>query len=317
MRGCGVGLGLVALLVVGCASTFETLGAGLDYEHAPLPGSQVELDLPYVSGDDADDDKHRIDLFLPEGEGWPTFIFVHGGGWTAGDRTQGLFGVQPIRNLGRFYAARGIGVAAMSYRLQPGVTWREQVDDVARSVAWVQREIERHGGDPDVFYLGGHSAGAWLAAWVGVSDEPLATHGGSRKNLCALVLVSGAGYDLLDEETYALGASRAYFADLFGRGAEGWARAASPARHVTRPVPRTLVIGAEGEPQKFHRQSDLMHEAMRARGGDSTRVTVPGQNHQRILVSMSLEGDPVSDATLAFLSETKCRAGQRASSDAS
>ncbi len=285
------------------------VGAGLDYESAPLPEAQVRLDLPYREGPEADASKHRLDLFLPSAEpGWPTLVFVHGGGWTRGDRAMGAFGIEPIRNLGRFYAARGIGVAAISYRLQPGVGWREQVDDVARAVAWVERAIPEHGGDPRAIFLGGHSAGAWLSAWVGLADAPLAAHDTERSGLCGLVLVSGAGYDMTDEQTYALGASREFFSELFGRGEPGWAVKASPRFHMDAPLLPTLILSAGGEPAKFRHQSDLLAESFEAREASVRRLTVPGQNHQRIVVSLSLDADPVSEAALAFLSETSCPA---------
>ena len=49
-----------------------------------------------------------------------------------------------------------------------------QIDDVAAAVAWAREHVADYGGDPDAIVLGGHSAGAWLAARVGLADAPLA-----------------------------------------------------------------------------------------------------------------------------------------------
>ena len=307
-------LALCALGPAGCAGTLESLGAALAYRHAPLSAENVRLDLPYRIDAAAHPDKHRLDLFLPAGEaaadgGWPTLLFVHGGGWTEGDRATRVLGIEPMRNIGRFYAARGIGVAVVGYRLQPQVSWREQVDDVAQATAWVHREIAARGGDPDALYLAGHSAGAWLAAWVGLDDAALARAGMDRSSLCGLVLVSGAGYDMLDAQTYALGAKRAYYERLFGDDDPDWAQAASILAHLDAPLPPTLVLSGAKEPPKFRRQGDLLFDALLSHGGRAQREVLAEQDHQRIVISMSRSGDPVSDAILAFLDATTCPAG--------
>ena len=293
----------------GCAMVAgipDMLGAGLHYEHAPWPADRTRLDIPYRAGSDLD--KHRLDLFLPVAgeDAFATLVWVHGGGWSAGDRAVGAFGIRPHRNLGRFFAARGYAVVVPSYRLHPDASWQEQIDDVAAAVAWTRDEIAAWDGDPDALFLGGHSAGAMLAAWAGLADAPLASSGASREAVCGLLLVSGAGYALDDEETYALGADRGFFEALFGEEATGWARDASVVHHIGDSPAAALAITAEGEPPQLQRQSDLIHAALEARGAGSQRVTVPGQDHQRILVSMSVASDPVSDAALAFMAGRRC-----------
>ncbi|MEM9177201.1 MAG: alpha/beta hydrolase [Myxococcota bacterium] len=303
---------LTVALLAGCAGQRQTLGAALAYRGVDWPSDRTLLDLAYRDGAEFDDEKHRLDLFLPA-EGttdWPTLVFVHGGGWTHGDRRLGALGIEPMRNLGRFYAARGYGVVVPSYRLQPGVDWAAQIDDVAAAVAWARENVGRFGGDPDAIALGGHSAGAWLAARVGLADAPLARHGTDRDGLCGLVLVSGAGYDLADEATYAAGASRAYFERRFA-GEGDWEAQASVVTNVDAPAPPSLLLTAEGEGPTFERQSNRLYEVVAPLSPRSKRHEVAGQDHQRILVSMSLEGDPASETALAFLAETDCARASR------
>lgn len=300
----------LALFATGCATQLDTLGAGLAFERALLPLDQTLLDLPYRVDPAAHPDKHRLDLFLPDPattpKSWPTLIFIHGGGWTSGDRAMSSFGIDPMRNIGRFYAKRGIGTAIVSYRLQPDASWREQIDDVAEATAWVRREIAAYGGDPDALILSGHSAGAWLAAWLGLNDAPLAEKGVARSSVCGVVLVSGAAYDLADSETYALGASRRYFAKRFKADREDWQAAASIRAHVDHPSPPTLILNAEGEAPTFARQANLLFDALDDSNALSRRHEIPGQDHRRIVVSMSLEGNPVSASILDFLNSTAC-----------
>lgn len=300
----------IGLVTSGC----ETIRAGLAFERAAPGGGPVHLDLPYRTDADADPDKHRLDLFLPAAEpaGWPTLVFVHGGGWTSGDRATSILGIDPYRNIGRFYAARGYGVVVPSYRLQFDVGWREQVEDVAKAIAFARREVAKHGGDPNGIHLAGHSAGAWLAARVGFDDAALAAEGLDRDFVCGLLLVSGAGYDPEDQGTYDLGASPAYFERRFTNGGEDWAEVASVRRAVSPGAPPALVMNAGGEPPTFRRQADLLFESLSAVAPDSTRFEAPGLDHQRIVIAMSGADNPVSDATLGFLRERRCgRAGSR------
>lgn len=301
-------LGVATLFLAGCAGTLNAVGAGLVYERAEHPVGLAKLDLAYRSDAEADPEKHKLDLFLPANvaPGWPTLVFVHGGGWTSGDRATRVLGVEPYRNIGRFYAARGYGVVVPSYRLQPDATWQDQVDDVAAAIAFARREIARRGGDPNAVHLSGHSAGAWLAAWVGLEDSALAAWGIDRSALCGLVLVSGAGYDPEDDETYALGASRLYFEKRFSTGDDSWAEQSSIRRHLDPSSPPALVMNAKGEAVTFERQADLLFGALFEVAPDSERFSVPGLNHQSIVIAMSAEGNPVSDATLRFLARRSC-----------
>ena len=120
------------------------------------------------------------------------------------------------------------------------------------------------------------------------------------------MLVSGAGYDPEDDETYALGASRLYFEKRFSTGDDSWAEQSSILRHLDPSSPPALVMNAKGEAVTFERQADLLFGALFEVAPDSERLSVPGLNHQSIVISMSAEGNPVSDATLRFLARRSC-----------
>ena len=61
---------LLALLLCGC-STVEWLGVRLLYQKA-APAERVLRDVAYQDGPQSDAVKHRLDFFLPQGEGWPS-----------------------------------------------------------------------------------------------------------------------------------------------------------------------------------------------------------------------------------------------------
>ena len=115
-------------------------------------------------------------------------VFLHGGGWAWGDRTQSFGGADVYRNIGRFLASQGIGAAVIGCRLVWTVDWREQLGDVGRAVAWVQGHIAERGGQANRLFLLGHSAGAQLGG-DGWRVNPAWLASGTRRAIISYRLV--------------------------------------------------------------------------------------------------------------------------------
>lgn len=294
-------LALVTSMLCTSCTVVEHVGIALLYKPAPLPDAQVTFDIPY-SGPDSPA-KQRLDLFAPTGTNWPVFIFVHGGNWDAGDKSLRVGGVDVYRNIGRFYAARGIGVAVIDYRLQPAVTWREQVNDVAAATAWIYAHVAEYGGNANRIYLGGHSAGAQLACHVALDPRPLAAHGLSPAIIRGVIPVSGAGLDIADQKTYDLGAKRSYYAKRFGNSdpPEIWQHETSPVTYVTSNAPPFLILYAAGESQALQRQSQRLSETLEREHVPHRVVVVPGQSHERMVLTLSRPDRTSADAILDFI----------------
>ena len=294
---------LVSGALGGCAA--EWVGMKLIFDEASLPEPQVDRDLPYVE-EGAHPEKHRYDLYQPLDEGWPTLVFVHGGGWKRGDKDLKAGGYTVYGNVGAFYAGQGIGVAVINYRLQPTVGWRDQMRDVARAVARVRAEVAQRGGDPHALFLAGHSAGAQLAAYTAVAGWPLAEAGDSGQ-ICGVVAVSGAGYDLGDSRTYELGAKRKDYAEIFRDAGDGedWPVAPSVTSHLDPSDPPFLLFYAGREHPTLIHQAKLLHGRLQAVGIDSRLEVVPTQGHRRIVVTLSQAGDPMTAEVLRFVAERR------------
>jgi acetyl esterase/lipase len=297
----------------GCG-LIERIAIPFLYEKTDLPESQVVRDLAYWDGPDRDVKKHRLDLFLPKGTAWPVLVFAHGGGWTEGDKGLRVGGADVYGNIGRFFAARGVGTAVINYRLLPNVTWRDQVQDVARAVAWVHSHIRKFGGDPDRLFLAGHSAGAQLVARVALDAAPLETHNRSPAIVCGVTAVSGAGLDLADAKTYELGEDPAYYEQRFRDKASydrQWQVEASPTSFVDPNDPPFLILYAEGESKGLQRQSRRLNEVLALSGVESKVVTVSGESHSRIVLALSHPDKTAAPAILGFISNGNCAERRR------
>ncbi|MGH9801337.1 MAG: pectinesterase family protein, partial [Blastocatellia bacterium] len=138
------------------------------YEH-PLLKGRVKTGIEYSQ---AGGENLQLDAFVPEGNGqFPAVIFVHGGGWSAGNRTGGndpLFA--PL-------AARGIAWFTISYRLAPKHNYPAPVEDIHAAIRWVKAHAAEFKIDPKRIALVGESAGGQLVAQAAVlakADEQVA-----------------------------------------------------------------------------------------------------------------------------------------------
>lgn len=274
---------------------------GVLYKAASLAESQVLREVVYRQG--SVDGKHRLDLFLPKTTQWPILIFIHGGGLDTGDKALRVAGADVYGNIGRFYANHGIGVAVVNYRLQPKVMWRQQVEDVAHALGWVYLHLGAYGADISRLYIAGHSAGAHLATRVALDPAPLRQLGLSPAILSGVVAISGAGFDLADVRTYQLGQKLGHYERCFrcGDSTGKWKRQASPITFVAPGAPPFLILYAEGEPVSLQRQSKLLDAALRRRGVRSRLVVVPGEDHSRIVLTLSRADKTSAPAILQFI----------------
>ena len=297
----------VALALGGCSAAAEWVGVRLLYDQA-RPAQRQLMDVAYRDDSEADPVKHRLDLFLPEGDGWPVLMFVHGGGWTRGDKSLRAGGADVYSNIGRFWASRGLGVAVINYRLQPEVTWREQVDDVARAIAWVRANVAGHGGDPGSLFVMGHSAGAQLAVYVALNERPLERLGLSPEVICGVVPVSGAAYDLADDETYELGAERAWYEERFRAGDPGddWLRHASAITYARPDAPPFMLVHVTNEWPSLQHQNRLLQSALVEAGADSRLLVVQGSGHNRMVLTLSRDGKTPVPEILEFVRRAEC-----------
>ena len=134
----------------------------------PEEGRTVR-DVPYREAGDSlrDDPMCRLDLVCPAGaEGFPTVVWFHGGGLTGGRR-----------EIPEELLAGGLAVAGVEYRLSPQTPVAGCLEDAAAAVAWVVRHIASYGGDPELIFLAGHSAGGYLVSMLGLDKRWLAAQG--------------------------------------------------------------------------------------------------------------------------------------------
>ncbi len=148
---------------------------------------KVVTDIHYyeqaqIESDDYLKERAVLDIYCPESSSdlKPTLVWFHGGGLTRGKKyiPSGL-------------KDKGICVVAANYRFYPKVKMPVYIEDAAAAVAWVFKNIRGYGGDPELIFVSGHSAGGYLASMVGLDKKWLDTHGIDANQIAGLMPLSG------------------------------------------------------------------------------------------------------------------------------
>lgn len=147
----------------------------------------VKRDIPYAG---EDDEKRTLDVHAPAGaKNLPVVFWIHGGGWQSGDKTD-------VKLKPQAFMDKGFVFVSTNYRLLPQVDMGTLIRDVAKSFRWVEDHIAEYGGDPGRVLVGGHSAGAQLAAILCTDERYLKEQSVSFDVLKACVPVDGDTYDV-------------------------------------------------------------------------------------------------------------------------
>ncbi len=137
------------------------------------------MDIPYS---DIGHKNQVLDIFLPEAESFPVFVYFHGGGLEEGDQHNPPFV--------EYLTSKGIAVVSAQYRMYPTAKYPEFIMDAAAAVAWSMKHLGEY-GDCKRFYVGGSSAGAYLSMMLCFDRRWLAPYGMAPGDIAGFVHDAG------------------------------------------------------------------------------------------------------------------------------
>ena len=257
-------------------------------KRSPLPDGMREV--AYGA-----DPRQRIDLAPgAPGERKPLLVFIHGGGWSIGDKRQSIGPKVAM-------ATRdGYAFASINYRLVPGASVEDEAGDVAAAIAFLRKTAASNGVDPDRIVIMGHSAGAHLAALVSSDPTWLMKAGVPLASVRGVILLDGAAYDvgkqLADPSNPVEGMYKAAFGTEVARQ-----QRLSPTAHAAAPnIANWLILPIQRRADSTA-QSQALADGLRAGGASVTLVAVPGESHATLNKGLGEEGDFATGQVDRFL----------------
>lgn len=195
----------------------------------------------------ADGKPLRVSVFRPApGRPAPVLMFIHGGGWVAGDRFAHASDL-------RWFADQGWLVFSVDYALSARARnlWDVVDAQIGCAMVWVAANAGRYGGDPSRLSLTGDSAGGNLAinaAYSSATGTQRSSCGGVPPRAGAVATLYPAvdpasvftNSDVLLSET-ARGFALAYLGGSPDEVPERYAAVAS-ITHVSPAAPPTLIV---------------------------------------------------------------------------
>lgn len=118
----------------------------------------INYDLVY---DESDPKTCVLDTYhIPKEEGkYPVLMYIHGGGFVAGDK-------KFRRGIAKWYAQSGIFVFNVNYGLCPDCSYPKPLYQLVEAMNWIYDRAEELSLDMDKFFVSGDSAGGYYASML-------------------------------------------------------------------------------------------------------------------------------------------------------
>jgi arylformamidase len=262
---------------------------------------RVDRDRPYA---DTRHERQVLDVYWPaSGEGRAVVVWIHGGGWKAGDKSQ-------MQKKPKAFVEAGYVFVAPNRRFIPGASMRDVLADVAKSIRWAREHAKEYGGDPDAIFVMGHSSGANLAALVATDNRYLEAEGLSLSTIKGCVPLDGGLYDVPAQVAASASdaARTATYQELFGDVDDQ--RDLSPASHVGkgRKIPPFLIFHIDHPFTKTQSQEF----AKKLRGAEvpaELYYAEDGKTHATLNSEIGLPDDKPTAAIFEFIERSMKRTG--------
>lgn len=123
----------------------------------------------------------KLNFYYPTNvKNFSTVIWFHGGGLTGGSN-----------ELPKELLNENIAVVSVEYRLAPKVKAPAYIEDAAAATAWVFENIEKFGGNKNLIFQSGHSAGGYLGMMITLDKKYLQKYKIDANQIAGLIPFSG------------------------------------------------------------------------------------------------------------------------------
>jgi acetyl esterase/lipase len=232
----------------------------------------------------------KMDILIPEPARKRTIVlYVPGGGFVVAAKESAL-------NLRTYVAEAGFAVASVEYRTtRDGANYRDGVEDIKAAIRYLRANAGQYGIDAGNVVVWGESAGGYLAAMVGVTNDDSSFAAGANLNQSSDVqgVIDDFGASDISKiaADFDAGTQRAIYtnegiihyigktsdANTLDRGIA--ATVANPIKYIHAKAPPFLIFHGNQDRMVSPSQTLLLHDALVAAGVRSNRYVVDGAAH--------------------------------------
>ena len=232
----------------------------------------------------------------------PIVVWIHGGAWRSGNKRQ----VHEIFK--RFVLTRQYVGVSINYRLSQEARWPAQLHDCKAAIRWIQANAITFNGDSKRVIVMGSSAGGHLVSMLTTTtgdrscEGTVGSKGGNNATVIGGINLYGPTDflrmndfpSIIDHDAPNSPESQLIGAPIQSR--PELVNLANPVKFVDVTDPPLLLVHGTDDKLVCFNQSQLLHRAIRACGGQSTLLTISKGGHggfitPRITSAIMLFGD--------------------------
>jgi acetyl esterase/lipase len=205
----------------------------------------------------------------------PTLLFLHGGGWSSGDKISRSLFLMP-------YISKGWCVVTADYRLIDKTTLPRMIGDARAALNWVYDNADKYKFDTAKIVVSGESAGGHLALMTGFLDSDAAFEEGSRKINRSLKVAGIINwFGVPDLVRASKGWDPAAYKRAVGpvSNPDSLLRLCSPVTYITPGSPPVFTIHGDQDKAAPYEQAPLLRDMLNKAGVKNELFTVKGKKH--------------------------------------
>lgn len=255
------------------ASDSNTPSTDIPNTFDPQKLGTVERKVPYCH---VDGRPLPMDVYYPDeaGQAWPVTVYVHGGGWSSGDKTAGagIRFIEPLRKAGFL-------VVSVNYRLSPEYQFPAHIEDVKCAIRHLRAQAAVYNLDPDRIGAFGGSAGGHLVSLLGTSDASAELEGsGEYQKYSSRVQAVVDMFGPVDSETLC---HPTVIEKVFGVTTcqAEIITTASPLTHISADDPPFLILHGDRDNLLPVSQSEILLEALTEAGVPASLIVIENAGH--------------------------------------
>ena len=222
-------------------------------------------------------DSQTMDIYVPSAASarpLPLAIYVHGGGLTAGDKSD----ISPL--FLSALASAGYAVASVNYRLAPQYKFPAQIDDLKCAIRFLRANAQAYGVNGSEMFAFGTSSGGELVALAALTGPHSEFDVGSYLNESSGLT---AAVDMFGPANLTSYASYSDAQRVFGENQSEMVLA-SPTHYVAANSPPIMIVQGVNDTNVPESQSIQLYDELTAAGDQTQLILVRNMGHMFVQV---------------------------------